>query len=324
MSPALRPFLHGLMDYAGLFPPAQLDLDPALHHYARYRRGADAWMLSRFIIPAARLGELDAYAALFAEAPPFGFSVLGRPAEGDVFGAMRKTLADARAFEARHAGTVTADLFEFKLPPQMAEDASALGELFEAADEGLRLREGEPAHGFFEVPLLGDDWRCGVDTVADVAAAHNANAGRPSVGLKLRCGGVTPNAFPTPEALACAIAACHEAGVPFKATAGLHHPVRHYADDVGAMMHGFLNVFGAAILTRAHDLDRATIERILLDEQPNHFVFDDECFRWTDLGVMPDEIAEARSLFATSYGSCSFVEPREDLQALGLLDSIAA
>ncbi|NNF58834.1 MAG: hypothetical protein HKN04_11410 [Rhodothermaceae bacterium] len=323
MSPALRAFLHGLIDYAGLFPPARLDLDPALHHYARYRQSADAWMLSRFIIPAPRLGELDAYAARFAEPPPFVFSILGHPADGDLFGAMRQTLADARAFEVRHAGNVAADLFEFKLPTHITEDASALGELFEAADEGLRLRAGEPAHGFFEVPLLGDDWRCGVDTVADVAAAHNANAGRPSVGLKLRCGGVTPDAFPTPEALACAIAACHEAGVPFKATAGLHHPVRHYADEVGAMMHGFLNVFGAAILTRAHALDRATIERMLLDEQPDHFIFDDDCFRWTDLGVMPDEIAEARSQFATSYGSCSFIEPREDLQALGLLDAVA-
>jgi hypothetical protein len=324
MSPALRAFLDGLIDYAGLFPPANLDLDPALHHYARYRQGTDAWMLSRFIIPAAQLAEMDAYAALFAEAPPFGFSVLGHPTDADPFAAMRQTLADARAFEARHAGHVTADLFEFKLAPGIAEDASTLGELFEAADEGLRLREGEPAHGFFEVPLLGDDWRCGVDTVADVAAAHNANAGRLSVGLKLRCGGVTPDAFPTPEALACAIAACHEAGAPFKATAGLHHPVRHYADEVGAMMHGFLNVFGAAILTRAHDLDRGTIERILLDEQPDHFVFDEECFRWIDLGVMPDEIEEARARFATSFGSCSFAEPREDLQALGLLDTIAA
>ena len=317
MSPALHAFLHSLIDYAGLFPPARLALDPALHNYARYRQHADRWMLGRFILPAARLAELDALSDLFTQAPPFSFSVLGH-AELPEVEALRRTVADARTAEAHHDGQIVVESFEFKLSASLAADPARLAELFAAFREECGPDATDRA--FFEVSLLGADWRCDVDTVAQAVAAHNAKAGREALGVKLRCGGVTPEVFPTTEALACALAACHEAGVPFKATAGLHHPVRHVADEVGAMMHGFLNVFGAAILVRVHDLDRATLERMLLDEAPDHFHFDTDGFSWMDWGALPEQIEEARVHFATSYGSCSFEEPREDLQALGLLE----
>ena len=87
MTEALRAFMTELIDYAGLFPPARLDLDPALRNYARYRNEADAWMLGRFIVPAARLQELAAYHdELFAAADtPFSFAVLagGGPDDGE-------------------------------------------------------------------------------------------------------------------------------------------------------------------------------------------------------------------------------------------------
>src|SRR5690606_2555673 len=117
----------------------------------------------------------------------------------------------------------------------------ALEDLFGALDEAFAQREGEPARGFFEVDLLGEGHARGVEEAAAAAAAHNRRAHRDAVGLKFRCGGVTPDAFPSPEALGRALAACRDAGAPFKATAGLHHPVRHFSAEVGAPMHGFLN-----------------------------------------------------------------------------------
>jgi hypothetical protein len=321
MDPALRAFLEGLIDYAGLFPPACLDLDPALRNYARYRTGPDAWMLGRFIVPVTQLGALDAHAELFREDPPFRFSVLARPAEAaDARVLFVEDVETARRWEAKHQGRVAADRFELRLPPALAEDGQALGDLFGALDEAFSKREGEPARGFFEVDLLGEGYAQGVETAAEAAARHNRRAGRDAAGLKFRCGGVTPDAFPVPGVLAHALLACRDAGVPFKATAGLHHPVRHFSDEVGAPMHGFLNVFGGAALASAHGFDRLALPRVLCDEDAADFRFEGGGSWWTGEWFVPAEVvAEVRARFATSYGSCSFDEPREDLRALGLM-----
>ena len=60
-----RALLSGMVDYAGLFPPAQLPLEKAVREYAVHLGGAEAWMLGRFIIPAQRLEELEPYLVIF-------------------------------------------------------------------------------------------------------------------------------------------------------------------------------------------------------------------------------------------------------------------
>lgn len=326
MPPTLRAFLNGLVDYAGLFPPARLELDPALRLYARYRTSPDAWMLGRFIVPVGQLDALDAYADLFAADPPFHFSVLAPAHEGaGASAAFLETVAAAQRWEDRHDGRVAADRFEVKLPAPMASDCAAAEDLFGTLDEAFARRAGSPAQGFFEVDLLGEGNAAGVEAAAKAVAAHNGRAGRDAVGLKFRCGGVTPDAFPGPVALAHALATARDAGAPFKATAGLHHPVRHFAAEVGAPMHGFLNVFGGALLAVAHGLDGEALARVLEDEDATHFRFDADGFRWAEAGFVPaDEVIRLRARFATSFGSCSFDEPREDLRALGLLEPAVA
>ena len=325
MPPALRPFLDGLVDYAGLFPPARLPLAPAIRNYARYRSGPDAWMLGRFIVPVTQLDALDGYADLFTDSPPFRFSVLTRPPAGeDLPAAYLADIEAAQAWEGRHEGRVAADRFELKLPPTLADDRPALADLFGRLDEAWGRRAGPPACGFVEVDLLREGHERGVASVAQAVSTHNRAAGRDAIGLKFRCGGVTPDAFPSVEALAGAIAVARDAGALFKATAGLHHPVRHHSDEVGARMHGFLNVFGGALLAVTHDFDRAALTRVLADEDAAHFRFDAGGFRWADDWFVPAAtIADARAHFATTYGSCSFDEPREDLRALGLLEPAA-
>ncbi|MDX1438577.1 MAG: hypothetical protein R3284_01620 [Rubricoccaceae bacterium] len=323
MHPGLHAFLHELIDYAGLFPPARLDLNPAINNFARYCSEADAWMLGRFIIPVGRLVELEAHASLFEEQEPMRFSVLGHQVEGqDVSEALSRTIRDAKAFEEQYDGNVIADRFEFKLEPPLP-DRAEIADLFHEAGEHLQSSLSRPSKAFYEVPLMGERWEHNLEMVAELITDHNSSAGNDVIGLKMRCGGVTKDAFPSVDAVARTIHTCIQAEIPMKGTAGLHHPVRHFADSVDTMMHGFLNVFGGAVLAYTHSFDRATLERVVSDEVSDHFEFGEGGFRWMDHVASVEEIQTARRELATSYGSCSFDEPREDLQSLGMLETVS-
>ena len=84
-------------------------------------------------------------------------------------------------------------------------------------------------------------------------------------------------------------------------------------------MNGFVNVFGAAALALARRLDAAALHRVLSEERLDRFVFDDDGFAWNGYGATANEVADARSTFCTTFGSCSFDEPRDDLRAAGTL-----
>src|SRR5262249_3283632 len=109
--------------------------------------------------------------------------------------------------------------------------------------------------------------------------------------------------------------------LPFKATAGLHHPIRspyaltYAADAPRAELHGFLNVFMAAAFAWH---GQRPIERILAETDAGTFRFDEQA-RWRDWSLTVGQIQEARHEFAHSFGSCSFEEPVHDLEALGFL-----
>jgi hypothetical protein len=149
-----------------------------------------------------------------------------------------------------------------------------------------------------------------VDLIAHLAK-HNLAA-------KIRTGGVTADAIPDVDHVATFIRVCALHGIPFKATAGLHHPVRcmraltYEADAPRATMHGFLNVFMAAAFP--HDA-----ERVLSEEDPHAFRFEDDVARWRDKAVTTEHLAAIRRDFAISFGSCSFEEPVNELKELGIL-----
>lgn len=135
---------------------------------------------------------------------------------------------------------------------------------------------------------------------------------------KIRTGGITPDAFPAIENIAEFLRACKAKGVAFKATAGLHHPLRcvrpltYEPNAPLGTMHGFLNVFLAAAL-----LDHA--DGILVESDPKAFTFDDDGASWRGHRVSTADIIAMRRDFATSFGSCSFEEPIGDLKELGWL-----
>ena len=164
---------------------------------------------------------------------------------------------------------------------------------------------------------LDEGWQNSVEQTI-VALARFNHEHKPRVAFKIRCGGVTPEAFPSLDQVAFVLATCIQHDVPFKATAGLHHPVRHFNGSVRTFMHGFINVFGAAILGYHMHLDADQLKPILAETDIRAFSFTSDGFsRGTYHATIP-QIKAARANFAHSYGSCSFDEPREDLKQEGL------
>src|SRR5438445_4534031 len=92
-----------------------------------------------------------------------------------------------------------------------------------------------------------------------------ARAKQPAFAYKLRTGGVTTDAFPSSVQIARALLASTKDHVPIKFTAGLHHPVRRFRDEVKTEMHGFLNVLGAGVLSAEHHSDEAQTFELLED-----------------------------------------------------------
>lgn len=155
----------------------------------------------------------------------------------------------------------------------------------------------------------------------EVGIAELDDVKRAGCFAKVRTGGLKPEAIPPVSAVADFIRACAERKLAFKATAGLHHPVRaehaltYEPDAPRAVMHGFLNVFVAAALAWHGDRD---LEPVLAETDPAAFRFDARA-HWRDRSLSADQVRDARANFAHAFGSCSFDEPVRDLETLGLL-----
>ncbi|MBY0528480.1 MAG: hypothetical protein K2R98_34130 [Gemmataceae bacterium] len=327
MRASLRVLLDGIIDYAGLFPPAQLPLDQAIRNFASYRKEAESWMLGRFICPVARFNDLEHHLVEFsASGQRLPISALGtNKTEAEEFAGLFQDVLAVLQYQQKHAGRIVADGYEVRLPeeliPILRLDANLLG--------GSSTFEGSvsPVTVYCE-GAFGLEWRSSVplyvsalatDQLAEIVGdgVKNYPCGKP-MGFKLRCGGLEASAFPAPKLLAFAIAACRDANVPMKFTAGLHHPIRHFNTGVQTHMHGFLNVFVGGVLAHACNLSEEQVLAIIEDEDATSFTFEDAGLRWKDHRASTEEILKARQ-FVTSFGSCSFDEPRDDLRALGWL-----
>ncbi len=315
MTRTLRTLTASLVDYAGLFPPTTLDMAPSVENYARYLRMPEAEMLGRFICPVSRLKELSSHGAMLM---PGTFATSGYREMADDIPAWRISaiidadlgdcLSEIDAFNEHHSteaqGLAQVDAIEMRVGEP--------GDIDDALDE-----IPEDIYPAFEVPqklIMAGDPR------GYIAAMSGAGCS-----AKIRCGGVTPDLIPDSGAIARFIIACAQGGVPFKATAGLHHPVRgeqnltYEENPARGVMHGFLNVFMAAAMIRIHRINEDQAAEILEDTDAGSFTFTDEDARWKDKGVGLIDLSRVRETFALSYGSCSFEEPVADLRALSLV-----
>lgn len=125
---------------------------------------------------------------------------------------------------------------------------------------------------------------------------------------KLRTGGPTPKHIPPAAGVAAFIAGCVERSLPFKCTAGLHRAVR-WQDPALGWHHGFVNILGAvAAALRGASSDE--LVDVLEQTSATRAV--------EALPISTGEIRAVREAFH-GFGSCSIVEPVEDLERLGLL-----
>lgn len=302
---SLRALLTRAIDYAGLFPPACLELEPALRNYAEYTLGPDAWMLGPFILPVAQFDAAARDLSLFSKEYPLRVSALGpRTDSADAFVHSLAAAMDAIAsFRAGCGPVVVVEQFEMPLPGKIEEDLMETIQPF-LDPELATFWEASPKHAEQVIGLMARD--------------NSSTPDRNKVGFKLRTGGVKAAAFPSSAEIATVLMTAGNQQVPIKFTAGLHHPVRLFHESVGTKMHGFLNVLGAGVLALEHQWKEGEIVRMLDDEDPTSFRFKEESFAWRDYEIPAAKIPARRAL-VTSLGSCSFDEPRDDLRALKLL-----
>ena len=287
----MRTLVAELIDYAGLFPPAALDMKTVVRNYAQYSDEEESWALGRLIVPVERLPE---FTEVFNEvccderAKAWVLSVLGS----------NRPIDDAARMAAFTQGAALIDSIELKAAGP--EDAERL--LSALSDSLTAYVEFAPETASDMLPVL---------------ARYGARA-------KIRMGGLTPESFPGVETVARFAIDCADAQVPFKATAGLHHPVRgvypltYDADSPSETMHGFVNVFLAATLAWLGK-EEELIVQTLKEESPQEFRFTEDTVRWHENALTAGQIGTMRRDFGIEIGSCSFVEPIEDLKALGWL-----
>jgi hypothetical protein len=300
---SLRALLAHSIDYAGTFPPCSLDLDRALENQSRYVRALDAWMLGAFILSVDQFAAAKEQLAQFDPQHPLRVSVLGPKTENAT--AFRvilpKVVSALEALSVHNVDLLIIEQFEMLLPRDTDLDLIRYARSF--------------------VGELSTFWEAPVDMASQIIALlaeHNSDTDSLPFGYKLRTGGVTPDAFPTSAQIAKALVLPADYQVPIKFTAGLHHPIRQFREEVKTKMHGFLNVLGAAVLAAEHRWNEEQTTRMLDDENAGSFSFTDDSFSWRDWAIDSDRL-KARRKFVTSFGSCSFDEPREDLRAIGLL-----
>ncbi len=280
-----RTLLARAFDYAGLFPPASLPMRTALAEYRAARAGRDAWALGRFVVPAGRLDELREAAGSPLVAPLPLAVLLGDDVAADAEAARRWERASGAP----------------------------------GAVEAVELRAATPRGVREALAGIPPGWPRYVEVVPAAELGATLDAVQASGAFaKLRMGGVTPEAFPAPAAVLAFLDGCVRRRLPFKATAGLHHPLRgsfrltYDAGSAAGPMYGYMNLFlAAAVLRRGGDAAEA--EPALLEGDPAAFTVQLGGLGWRGRRFSVEELAALRETLVHGIGSCSFREPMDEL-----------
>lgn len=293
---SVRTLLSGAIDYAGLFPPAGLSMSEAVLNYAMYRNSNYNWMLGSFVLPSVQLEEFIDNAQDFIsrdQKQAWRLSVLA----GED---LNTSIREIKEFSAKYGPGVVIDSIEVR-----ANTVSKIENTVLLLPAGMKA--------YFEVSL-GKNF---ADLLAKVAMTGQY--------AKIRTGGVTPGAFPASGSVIRFVRSCLAANVPFKATAGLHHPIRCFrpltyeSNSPKGTMHGFLNLFLMTGFAR-EGYRLALLEEVMEEEFDEVFRFTDQSVSWrNEYRLNAFQLETVRRKGIHSFGSCSFDEPIADLQKLGIL-----
>lgn len=278
-----------MFDYAGLLPPAALPMDEAVPEYLRHIAGEESWLVSKFVCPINWLGEFLSRLSSCEGRTSVPLSVLGTSVEGH----RADTLAMER-FLAEAGPDVSIDGYEVKL----GKDAQA--------NAGLKsLAKEDRWDIFIELP-----WTENLDADIELVASFE------TLGTKARLGGLEASAIPSCEQVARFIRGSADMEIPFKMTAGLHHPWRHFDAALGCNLHGFFNVAWASALAVLHDLPDAELVPILASGRPDDLSVSESGITAFGTTLSQDDLEESRNIGLATIGSCSISEPFSDLQKL--------
>lgn len=287
-STVMQRLLSGMVDYAGGFPPAKLELHTAMATYARHHALNQA-MLGRFVLPAARLREFTELVSHFT-VQSWSLSVV----------LSTQTEVEIEQIYALQNPAIAIKALEFPVFP--ADQIDRLCRLVPVGTES-----------FFEIPLHQP-------LEVYLSALHRAK-----VFAKIRTGGITPDAIPSIHQLTHFLLACAQYPLPFKATAGLHHLLRgkyrltYNANSAIAPMHGFLNLAIATVLVYWQKIGQDELAELLGDSVITSFQIQDDHLLWRSqhqqYSLSLAEIQTARQHFFRSFGSCSVQEPLDELAA---------
>lgn len=293
MNTAFQYFMTGILDYAGLFPPAQLDINTAVKNFQTYQQTDNNWMLSKFVISEEKLTSIN---------PPANmtFSVILSDSDSE------RPVNGTESWKSQIAS------FETRLP----EDGSTIEHTTFFLHRIVRKLEAagiDPTRLFIEsaAPDLSD---------ADILAIKKfrRHSGH-EFGYKLRCGGPSSTAVPNPDQVVITIRACIKNDLPIKFTAGLHHPISQHSASQDILTYGFINMFTAALLGFDGQISDAAMKMCLTDPRVENFHFDDNHLVWNEHTIPVDRIKHLRRKRIISFGSCSFEEPVNDLKDLNYL-----
>ena len=298
---AIHALLRHSIDYAGLFPPAGLGMREAVDNFARYISDRSSWALGRFVVPAQRLGEFEAAAQPHLTQPGSPSWRLSALLAADLERDLAAVTEFNRRSESQGNAAAVIDSVELK--------ADSTGAVQNALDRVPRHLQA-----YIEIPIAGDP--------GDLIRLINRRGSR----AKVRTGGTESEAFPPAADLARFILTCVRSAVPFKATAGLHHafraeyPLTYAPDSPRGTMFGFLNLFLAAAFVRL-GLDQRSAEHVLEEGSLEAFQVEEDAISWHGHRVGLGDLEQTREQVMVSFGSCSFIEPLQELYGLHLLHS---
>lgn len=310
ISNAVRALFAGLIDYAGLYPPAALGLTEAMMNYRAYGRATDSWILSRFIAGTSHVGKLSGeLLESFTADKPLSISLVTRDPALDL-----PSVLAALPTTARVTAVEISLVLNKALEVQLTSHSGVFQQL---ADKGHNLDI------FYEVPFT-EKWDEEFFRLVDILGRSNGAHPRGLVGCKLRCGGLEPHLVPSPERLGRALHACAERSIPVKFTAGLHQPFRHMPQPgetgaAGVPMHGYWNVYWAALVANLRSVQEDEVISIVQEMESCSPSVSRDSIEWRGVELSAQEIHQARSSQVLSFGSCSFDEPIHAARMVGWL-----
>lgn len=300
--------LDKVIDYAGIFPPSQLPLNEAINNYADYMNEGDSWILGPFVFPAHNLSKLDEYMDLFTSEKPLSISAIIRRAtnSAEMMTFLEEDLQTIQNFEKKYGGITKVEVLELPLPSLS---------LCQTDFEQIRaLIEKYNVTCYCEIPIGNGFNEEELDKCLELISNTN------KLRAKLRTGSVKKELIPNVDVVSTFIYLCKKHQVPMKFTAGLHHPMRMYRDEVKTKMHGFVNVFTAGFMAFYHDLASKQIQDILSDENHRNFSFQKDKLVWNDLEIPIKDIKNLRTKYVCSFGSCNFIGPIKEFIDLNIIE----